>query len=126
MGDVLKPKGKPPGSVKVVSGMSAWNRSVRNTSAAMTAHLGGDPTEPERMLIKRIGVIEAELEIMQLNIARDRYMNVEPDEKYLDLYLRMANAQRRFLEAAGLKRVAKDVTPSLSEYLNRKPNEAED
>jgi hypothetical protein len=39
------------------------------------------------------------------------------DEKFLDLYSRLANAQRRFLESVGMKRIPRDVTPSLSEYV---------
>jgi hypothetical protein len=113
----LKPREKPHGSVRVVSGQSAWNRSVRNTSAAMAQHLGGDITEPERMIIRRVAVIEAELAEMELKIAHDRFHKIEVEEKFLDLYGRMANAQRRFLETVGLKRVPKDVTPTLSEYL---------
>jgi hypothetical protein len=32
-------------------------------------------------------------------------------------YCTLVNAQRRLLETVGLKRVARDVTPSLQEYL---------
>jgi hypothetical protein len=117
MSKYLKPTGKPPGSIKVVSGQSAWNRSVRNTSAAMAQHLGGDLTEPEKMLVRRVAVFEAEMQLMELNIARSRFEKREPEEKYIDLYSRLVNAQRRLLETVGMKRVAKDITPSLSEYI---------
>jgi hypothetical protein len=113
------PKFKPPKSIKVVSGQSAWNRSVRNTSAAMVEHLGGDVSEPEKMLIRRISVFESEMRIMELQIAKQRFEGIEPSEGFIDLYSRLANAQRRFLEAAGLKRVPKDITPDLDSYLKR-------
>jgi hypothetical protein len=118
MAKYLKPgEGKPARSIKVVSGQSAWNRSVRNTSAAMVEHLGGDVTEPEKMLIRRIAVFESELKLMELAIARQRFEGVEPDERYIDLYSRITNSQRRLLESVGMKRVPKDVTPSISEYI---------
>jgi hypothetical protein len=117
MSKYLKPTGKAPGSIKVVSGQSAWNRSVRNTSAAMAAHLGDDLTEPEKMLVRRVAVFEAEMNLMELQIARDRFEKREPSEKFIDLYSRLVNAQRRLLETVGMKRVAKDITPSLSEYI---------
>jgi hypothetical protein len=118
MAKYLKPgDAKAPRSLRVVSGQSAWNRSVRNTSAAMVEHLGGDATEPERMLVRRVAVFEAELKLMELNIAKQRFEGIEPNEKYIDLYSRIVNSQRRLLETVGMKRVAKDITPSLSEYI---------
>ena len=41
----------------------------------------------------------------------------EAQPEQLDLYQRTANSLRRLLESVGLKRVPKDVTPSLAEYL---------
>ena len=36
----------------------------------------------------------------------------------LDLYQRMSNTLRRHLETTGLKRVPRDVTPSVTEYID--------
>ncbi|MFY9952103.1 hypothetical protein [Bradyrhizobium sp.] len=120
MSKYLKPgDAKPRGSIKVVSGRSAWNRAVQNTSKAMVAHLGSDVTEPEAMLIRRIAVFESEMQLMELQIAKDRHFNVEPSDKFLDLYSGLVNSQRRLLETVGMKRVAKDVTPDLESYLKR-------
>jgi hypothetical protein len=83
----------------------------------MAQHLGGDLSEPERMLSRRIAVFEAEMQLMELQIAKDRFFNVEPSDKYLDLYSRLVNSQRRLLETVGMKRVAKDVTPDLATYI---------
>jgi hypothetical protein len=121
---ILSAKGKPPRDIKIVSGRTTWNRQVRATSDAMVEHLGGDVTEPEKMVIRRIAVFEAEMQLMELQIAKDRHTGVEPSEKFIDLYSRLTNAQRRLLESVGMKRVPRDVTPTLSEYLNRKPDEA--
>ncbi len=92
---------------------------MQNTSKAMVAHLGSDVTEPEAMLIRRIAVFESEMQLMELQIAKDRHFNVEPSDKFLDLYSGLVNSQRRLLETVGMKRVAKDVTPDLESYLKR-------
>jgi len=42
------------------------------------------------------------------------------------LYLRGANSLRRLLESIGLKRVARDVTPLLQDYLAERSAAAED
>ena len=45
-------------------------------------------------------------------------VNGEPDD--LDDYLKIANAERRHLISLGLKRVRRDATPDLHEYLNQR------
>jgi hypothetical protein len=106
---------KTPGA----NGMTSWNRSVRDVHGAMAQHLGGEDmiTTPETLLIRRIAVFEAEMRLMEAKIASDRQAKRDPDEKYVDLYSRLVNAQRRLLETVGMKRVPKDVTPTLSEYI---------
>ena len=37
-------------------------------------------------------------------------------------YTTLVNVQRRVLADVGLKRVARDITPSLQEYLSREPD----
>ena len=108
------------------SGMSSWNRTVRKVNQSMADHLGGADfiSTPETLIIRRVSVFEAELRLMEEKIARDRHAGTEPDEKYLDLYSRLANGQRRFLESVGMKRVPRDVTPSLKSYLEAKEIEA--
>jgi hypothetical protein len=41
------------------------------------------------------------------------------DADDLDLYLRAANSLRRMLETIGLQRRSRNITPSLSDYLNQ-------
>jgi hypothetical protein len=105
------------------NGQTRWNRVVREVHNAMAAHLGGEDmiTTPESLLIRRIAVFESEMRLMEAKIALDRQNKVVPDEKFIDLYSRLVNAQRRLLEAVGMKRIPKDVTPTLSEYLEGKP-----
>ncbi|MGB8384818.1 MAG: hypothetical protein WCG47_26855, partial [Dermatophilaceae bacterium] len=52
--------------------------------------------------------------------ARCRSEGHAPDPVDLDFYSRMASAQRRHLEAIGLQRVPRDITPTLDEYLRNK------
>src|SRR5260221_182527 len=98
---------KTPGS----NGMTAWNRTVRDVHGAMANHLGGEDmiTTPETMLIRRIAVFEAEMRLMEAKIAVDRQHKRDPDEKYIDLYSRLVNAQRRLLETVGMKRVPRTI-----------------
>jgi hypothetical protein len=94
-------------------GRSTWARIMRDTIGAMMAHLGGEDyaTEPQRMLSRRAGALEAELVHLEDGFARCRSEGRAPEMADLDLYSRMSSAQRRLLEAIGLGRVARDVTP---------------
>jgi hypothetical protein len=42
----------------------------------------------------------------------------EASERDLDLYIRGSGSLRRLLETLGIKRVPRDVTPTLDQYLN--------
>jgi len=97
-----------------VDGRSTWARLMRDVIGAMTAHLGGEEnvTEPARMLCRRIAAFEAELVHLEDGFARTRSEGRAPDPPDLDLYSRMASAQRRHLEAIGLQRVPRDITPA--------------
>ena len=92
---------------------------MRRVHGAMAAHLGGEDmiTEPEKMLIRRIAVFEAEMNLMEAKIASERQAKRDPDEKFIDLYSRLVNAQRRLLETVGMKRVPRTIVPSLEEYV---------
>jgi hypothetical protein len=75
----------------------------------------GDMSEAERSIVRRIATLTVEMERMELAFALAE--GAEPDQ--LDLYQRTANSHRRLLEAIGLKRVPKDVTPpSVADYIS--------
>ena len=99
--------------------MTSWNRAVREVHSSMANHLGGEDmiTTPETMIIRRIAVFEAEMRLMEAKIASERQAKRDPDEKYIDLYSRLVNAQRRLLESVGMKRVPRTIVPSLEEYV---------
>jgi hypothetical protein len=115
----IKPSGARHVRLKGVGGMTAWSRAVRDTNTAMEQHLGGADlvTVPEQMLIRRVAVFEAEMRLMEAKIGQDRQAGRDPDEKFVDLYSRLVNAQRRLLEGVGMKRVPRTIVPSLEEYV---------
>jgi len=73
-------------------------------------------SEAERALVRRAATIIVALEGMEFTFATTE----EPAPQQLELYQRLSNTLRRLLEAVGLKRRQRDVTPSLHEYLTQK------
>jgi len=79
------------------------------------ADLGGDTevTVAGRQLVQRAAVLGAFIEDAETRWVRGEGIEVAE-------YLMAINAQRRVLATLGLKRVARDVTPDLHEYVERK------
>jgi hypothetical protein len=100
-----------------VDGRSTWVRRLRDLIESHTSDLGGEDavSEAERSIIRRIATLTVELERMEVEFAAAG--SAQPDQ--LDLYQRTANSLRRLLEAIGLKRRARDVTPDPLEYAAR-------
>ena len=100
-----------------VDGRSTWVRRVRDLMGLHLSDLGGDQavSEAERSIIRRVATLTVELERMEAGFAVAG--EAQPDQ--LDLYQRTANSLRRLLEAIGLKRRTRDVTPDPLEYAAR-------
>jgi hypothetical protein len=100
-----------------VDGRSTWVRRLRDLIDLYQADLGGEDavSEAERSIIRRIATLTIELERMEVDFASAG--EAKPDQ--LDLYQRTANSLRRLLEAIGLQRRARDVTPDPLEYAAR-------
>lgn len=96
-------------------GRSTWARRLRDLIAIHTADLGGEEamSAAESSIIRRAATLTVELERLELLFA-----TTEAKPEDLDLYQRMSNTLRRHLESVGLKRVPRDVTPTLSDILN--------
>lgn len=109
-----------------VDGRSLWARLMRDTFAAMVSHAGGIDHMPDtkRMTARRIAALEAELIHMEDKFARTRAEGGEPSADDLDLYGRLANGQRRHLEAIGWDRAQIDATPTLAQYIDGRSNAA--
>ena len=77
--------------------------------------LGGENnvSAAERSIIRRVATITVELEILERKFALSDGAN--PTD--LDLYLRASGGLRRLLEAVGLKRVPRDVSPMTLEQI---------
>jgi hypothetical protein len=96
-------------------GNSAWSRRFRDLVAQHAADLGGPDrlSEAQQSLIRRVSTIEVELEQREGELSRGMAVD-------LDGYSRAAGHLRRLLETLGIERRAKDVTPTLGEYLAAK------
>ena len=95
---------------------SRAHRNVRKVIARMEADLGGaeNITGAQRELIVRAAMLSA--------LASDIESRYLRSAKKIDIheYTKIVNTQNRVLGSIGLKRVAKDVTPSLDEYARRR------
>jgi hypothetical protein len=99
-----------------VDGRSPWAPVLRDTRDAPVHHLGGDPSETQTLAVRRSSALEAELVHLESKFGLAQQNGNEPSAADLTMYCALANAQRRFAEALGWQRTARDVTPSLSEY----------
>jgi hypothetical protein len=118
--DVLKPQARSRvsnGSAVLpgVDGRSTWVRRLRDLISLHLSDLGGDDavSEAERSIVRRVATLTVELERLELVFA----LAGEAKPEQIDLYQRTANSLRRLLESIGIKRVPRDVTPSVDAYL---------
>ena len=98
-----------------VDGRSREARRFRDVYAALIAHLGGEEhaSETKRHLAKRASALIVWAEVEEAKLATGETLDVQ-------IYTTAVNALRRLLVDLGLERVARDVTPSLGEYLDQK------
>jgi hypothetical protein len=98
-----------------VDGRNLWARRAGELLAAHISDLGGEGniSEAERALAKRCAVLVTELERREAAFA----LAGQVEDGALAIYQTTVNTLRRTLETLGLKRIARDVTPSLAEYL---------
>jgi len=107
-----------------VDGRSPWVRRCKDIIAAHLSDLGGadNASAAERSIIRRASVMTVELERLEAQFA----LAGEADPMTLDLYARTSGNLRRLLEAVGLQRRARDVSPpSVAEYLAHKAKQRE-
>jgi hypothetical protein len=96
-----------------VDGRSPWVRRAKDLIQAHLADLGGEDNTNAavRSLVRRAAVLAVELEQLELKFALAG--GAQPSD--LDLYVRASGGLRRLFEGIGLRRVARDITPSLSD-----------
>jgi hypothetical protein len=102
-----------------VDGRSTWVRRLRDLIELHVADLGGADraSEAEYSIIRRASVLTVELERLELRFAQGDAAGKAPSAHDLDLYQRTANSLRRLLEAVGLKRVPREIVPSVRDYV---------
>jgi hypothetical protein len=95
-------------------GNSAWSRRYRDLIVGHVSDLGGRDilSEAQVSLIKRASTLELELEQAEGRLSKGEQID-------LDCYGRAASHLRRILESLGLERKPRNITPSLSEYLQQ-------
>ncbi len=92
-----------------VDGRSAWIRRCKDVITEHLADMGGsdNTSAAERSIVRRAAVLTTELEMLEARFAQAG----EATAVDLDLYIRASGNLRRLLEAVGLHRRARDVTP---------------
>ena len=97
-----------------VDGRNAWVRRCKDIIRAHLADLGGkdNATVAEHSIIRRCAVLTTELERLEVRFA----LANEASAEELDLYQRTANSLRRLLEAVGLQRRPREITPDPLSY----------
>jgi hypothetical protein len=100
-----------------------WTMRVRDLIALHLNDMGGADraSAAQLAIIRRAAVLECECERFELMFAIDD----GPHDHKLDVYQRVSNTLRRLLEAIGLERRPRDVTPTLDQYLARPNNGVE-
>lgn len=89
----------------------AWARRLRDLIAGQTADLGGDEaiSAAERVLIRRAAMMTLQLELQEQRFALND--GGEATSRQIETYQRTTNTLRRTLEALGLERRPRTVSP---------------
>jgi hypothetical protein len=92
-----------------VDGRGPWVRRCRDIIAEHISDLGGadNCSAAERSIVRRAAVLTTELERLEVRFAQAGEASAED----LDIYARIAANLRRLLEAIGLQRRPRDLTP---------------
>ncbi len=101
-----------------VDGRSTWVRRLRDLIESHIDDLGGEDhvSEAEKSIVRRAATLTVELERLEAKFA----VAGEAAASDLDLYQRTAGNLRRLLEAVGLERRARSITPDLATYVSGK------
>jgi hypothetical protein len=95
---------------------SAWMRRLRDLVADHASDLGGEDnlSTSERVLVRRAAMLSVQMEMLECRFAEQDGVATSLQ---LNDYQRALNTCRRTLEALGLQRRQRDVTPSLGDVL---------
>ena len=93
-----------------VDGRSMMARRFREITTGIEADLGGDLTEAQKHLVARAATLACWAEERESELATGQNFDATQ-------YATISNALRRLLADLGLERRAKDITPSLQDYI---------
>ena len=96
-----------------VDGRSTMARRYRELVGSMSDDLGGDLPAAKQAIVNRAATLIAWAEQAEAEFAKTGAMDVQT-------FTTATNALRRLLADIGLERQAKDVTPTLAEYLAKR------
>jgi hypothetical protein len=96
-------------SLKDVDCRKGPTRVLLARARRMSRDLGGDLSEAQQELVKRVAVLATLLEHFEARLLLGERVSVSE-------YVELLNAQRRILATLGMRRVPKDVTPDPLEY----------
>jgi hypothetical protein len=87
-----------------------YGRRAIKLRNGLISDLGGDPTNAQREIAQRAAVLSVMLESYEARWLAGEEINET-------LYTTLANCQRKSLDVLGYERKARDITPTLTEYL---------
>lgn len=117
-------KPKPQGATRIgtqgtilagVDMRTSGGRRFKELCADLVDHLGDDTTAPQFAIIRRAAALAVWCEQAEADQAQGKELDVAA-------YTTATNTLRRLLSDLGLERRARDVTPSLSEYIAGRAN----
>ena len=93
-----------------------WPRRFRDLILEHTQDLGGpaNVSAGDKYLIRRCAALNCELELLEHQFAANG-----SDLPSLEVYQRASNSLRRILQALGLQRRSRDVTPSFGDLMRQ-------
>lgn len=94
-----------------VDGRTAIARRMKEVAASLVENLGCSPTEGQIAVVWRATTLIVWCEDQESNFARGNGFNLRD-------YNTAANTLRRLLGDLGIEPTAKDITPSLAEYMS--------
>ncbi len=96
-----------------VDGRSTAARRYREVLSQLVSDMGGDPSEAQIIIARRAATLAVWCEQVESEMANGKGINIGE-------FTTATNALRRLLADIGLERRAKDITPSLSDYVSGK------
>jgi hypothetical protein len=100
-----------------VDGRRTLARRYRDILAQLVSDLGGDPSEAQAIIARRAATLAVWCEQCETDMASGKPIDIGE-------FTTATNALRRLLSDLGLERRARDITPTLAEYINARSGKA--